>query len=574
MTELLAGQSWQELLARHSFIELDALGRAGALLDPGSLRVLAGPFDRLESPWLEPQGITPQADDGTVVARGTVDGRPVVVAAIEQGFLGGGTGEVSGAKISQALLLAAADSRAGTPTAAVILFETGGVRLQEANLGLNAVAEICSAVLDLRPYAPVIGVVAGTVGSFGGMSIAAGLCTRLIVTPQARIGLNGPAVIEQEGGVDEFDSRDHTLIWAVDGGGQRHATGLADSLVPDDSNLLRAAVIDTIDAGVPEPGRHRSERLDVLASRLAVYDPADAPSPGDLPALWGGSYEPVPASDRPAVAQAAEPPTTRGRTWMRALSGSATVEPVIPSVLSATTANARYLAVVPDPGNRFYRAREGQVGLTESLALAQAVRDLVEADQGAEHKRAIVAVVDLPSQAYGRYEEMAGLHQAMAATTDAYHAARVAGHPVVAVVVGKALSGGFLTHGLQANQILALDDPGVEIHAMHQAAAARITLRTVDELNELAKTIIPMSYDVEDWAKLGFCDGLLTVANADDPTREDVETVGAAIEDAVQRARVGPRDLSNRLDSDAAVSTRAASRRVREVLAQQWNPAS
>ena len=88
----------------------------------------------------------------------------------------------------------------------MILFETGGVRLQEANLGLNAVAEICSAVLDLRPLAPVIGVVAGTVGSFGGMSIAAGLCTRLIVTPQARIGLNGPAVIEQEGGVDEFDS--------------------------------------------------------------------------------------------------------------------------------------------------------------------------------------------------------------------------------------------------------------------------------------------------------------------------------------------------------------------------------
>jgi biotin-independent malonate decarboxylase beta subunit/biotin-independent malonate decarboxylase gamma subunit len=573
VTELLAGQSWQELLARHSFIELDALGRAGALLDPGSLRVLAGPFDRLESPWLEPQGITPQADDGTVVARGTVDGRPVVVAAIEQGFLGGGTGEVSGAKISQALLLAAADSRAGTPTAAVILFETGGVRLQEANLGLNAVAEICSAVLDLRPHAPVIGVVAGTVGSFGGMSIAAGLCTRLIVTPQARIGLNGPAVIEQEGGIDEFDSRDHTLIWAVDGGGQRHATGLADLLVPDDSNLLRDAVVHAIDAGVPEPGQHRSERLDVLASRLAVYDPTDTPGPGDLPALWGGSYEPVSASGQPAAAQAAEPPTTRGRSWMRALSGSAPIKPVIPSVLSATTADARYLAVVPDPDNRFYRAREGQVGLTESHALAQAVRDLVAADQGAEHKRAIVAVVDLPSQAYGRYEEMAGLHQAMAATTDAYHAARVAGHPVVAVVVGKALSGGFLTHGLQANQLLALDDPGVEIHAMHQAAAARITLRTVDELNELAKTVIPMSYDVEDWAKLGFCDGLLTVANADDPTPDDVETVRAAIDDAIQRARVGPRDLSNRLDSDAAVSTRTASRRVREVLAEQWNPA-
>lgn len=575
-TELLAGQTWQELLARRSFIELDALGRATALLDSGSLRVLAGPFDRLESPWLAPQGITPQADDGTVIARGTVDGYPVVIAAIEQGFQGGGTGEVSGAKISQALLLAAADSRAGTPTVAIILFETGGVRLQEANLGLNAVAEICSAVLDLRPHAPVIGLVAGTVGSFGGMSIAAGLCTRLIVTPQARIGLNGPAVIEQEGGIDEFDSRDHTLIWAVDGGEQRHATGLADSLIPDDADLLRAAVVEAINSGVPEPGRHRSERLDVLASRLAVLNPADAPSPRDLRALWGASYEPIPAPAEPVSTEASESsesPTTRGRTWLRELAGSATVEPVISSILSATTVDARYLAVVPDPDNRFYRAREGQVGVTESLALAQAVRDLIQADRDAEHKRAIIAVVDLPSQAYGRYEEMAGLHQAMAAATDAYHSARTAGHPVVALVVGTALSGGFLTHGLQADQILALDDPGVEIHAMHKAAAARITLRTVDELDELAKTIVPMSYHVEDWAKLGFCDGLLTVANADDPTPDDVCSVRAAIADAVQRSRSGSVDLSNRLDSETAVTTRHASRAVRELLARQWNPA-
>jgi malonate decarboxylase beta subunit len=162
----------------------------------------------------------------------------------------------------------------------------------------------------------------------------------------------------------------------------------------------------------------------------------------------------------------------------------------------------------------------------------------------------------------------------MAAATDAYHAARVAGHPVVAIVVGSALSGGFLTHGLQANQILALDDPGVEIHAMHKAAAARITLRTVDELDELAKSIVPLSYDVADWSKLGFCDGLLTVADADNPTPADVQLVSEAIGDAVQRARGGPLDLSNRLDSEAAVATRRASRAVRELLAQQWDTAT
>jgi malonate decarboxylase gamma subunit MdcE/phosphoribosyl-dephospho-CoA transferase MdcG len=160
---------------------------------------------------------------------------------------------------------------------------------------------------------------------------------------------------------------------------------------------------------------------------------------------------------------------------------------------------------------------------------------------------------------------MAGLHQGMAAATDAYHAARNAGHPIVAVV-GIALSGGFLTHGLQAGQILALDDPHVEIHAMHEAAAARITLRTVEQLDELAKTIVPMSYDVRDWAKLAFCDGLFAVDDADAPTPDDVRKVSAAVSDAVERARRGPRDLSNRLDSEAAITTRHASRAVRDCL--------
>ncbi|MHA3021946.1 biotin-independent malonate decarboxylase subunit beta [Mycobacterium sp. BMJ-28] len=568
-TSVLVGQTWQQLLARRSFIELDALNRATELLDPGTARVLAGPFDRLESPWLEPQGVTPQSDDGVVIVKGSVDGHPAVVAAIDQRFQGGGIGEVSGAKISQALLHAAADSRAGTPTAAVVLFETGGVRLQEANLGLNAVAEICSAVLDLRPLAPVIGVVAGTVGSFGGMSIAAGLCTRLIVTPQSRIGLNGPAVIEEEGGVAEFDSRDHALIWAVDGGEQRVGTGLADTLVPDDVALIRRQVIEAIADGVGTPGSHRSQRLDVLSSRLATLDLAHPPQPAALRELWGSAYATVPGHTRAPGRRTG--PATRGRTWLAALSGTVAPHQVIPSVLSAATPTACYLAVVPDPGNPYHRAREGQVGLTESLALAQAVREIVGQDRAHTAKRAIVAVVDLPSQAYGRVEEMAGLHQAMAAAVDAYHSARTAGHPIVALVVGTALSGGFLTHGLQADQILALDDPGVEIHAMHKEAAARITMRTVGELDELATTIAPLSYRIADWATLGFCDGLLPVGDADDPTPSDVATVAAAVYDAVARARAGGRDLANRLDSVTATTTRRASRAVRAALDAQWN---
>jgi biotin-independent malonate decarboxylase beta subunit/biotin-independent malonate decarboxylase gamma subunit len=571
MTSGAVRHDWQQILARRSFIEGDALDRAAALLDPGGVRVLCGPFDRLESPWLEPQGIVPQADDGVVVACGTVAGRPAVIASIEQGFQGGGTGEVSGAKISQVLRLAAEASRAGSPTAAVLLFETGGVRLQEANLGLNAVAEICSAVLDLRSLAPVIGVVAGLVGSFGGMSIAAGLCTRLIVTPQGRIGLNGPAVIEQEAGIEEFDAGDRALIWSIHGGEQRAAIGLADKLVVDDRDLIRTAVIEAVTAGVPPAGSHRSERVDVLGSRLASLDPKNPPTPQDLRRLWGLTFAPV---DGAEPTKAATPSTvkSRGHDWLTAL---AATEPtaVIPSVVRADTADATYLAVVPDPDNPFHRARNGEVGLTESWALAVAIDDIVSADAAVEMKRAVVAVVDLPSQAYGRIEETAGLHQAIAATVDAYHRARNAGHPTVAIVVGHALSGGFLAHGLQAQQILALDDPGVQIHAMHKSAAARITLRTVDELEKLAETVIPLSYNVRDWAKLGFCDGLLSVTDADTPTADDISTVRDAVGAAIAAARSGPRDLSNRLESPGALQNRKASRAIHDLMSTQWHDA-
>jgi len=129
------------LLATRSFVELGARQRARELLDPGSFRELVGPFERLVSPWLPRQGIVPQADDGVVVAKGSINGQPAVIAAIEGAFQGGSLGEVGGAKIAGLLELAAEDNRQGIPTCAVLLLETGGVRLQEANLGLAARGE-------------------------------------------------------------------------------------------------------------------------------------------------------------------------------------------------------------------------------------------------------------------------------------------------------------------------------------------------------------------------------------------------------------------------------------------------
>lgn len=253
-----------------SFIELKARQRAQALLDEGSYRELLDPFEGVMSPWLGAQGIVPQADDGMVVAKGTINGKPAVVVAIEGAFQGGSMGEVSGAKMAAALELAAEDNRNGIPTQAVLSLETGGVRLQEANLGLAAIADIHAAIVDLRRYTPVVGIVAGTVGCFGGMSIAAALCSYLIVTREARLGLNGPQVIEQEAGIEEYDSRDRPFIWSMTGGEIRYQSGLVEALVNDGVNAVKAAMNEALAKGVP--AKHRTDNYDWYLDRLTHFD--------------------------------------------------------------------------------------------------------------------------------------------------------------------------------------------------------------------------------------------------------------------------------------------------------------
>ena len=276
---------WQQFLDRQSFIELDARSRAKVLLDAGSWRELVGPFDRLKSPWLPLQGIVAQADDGVVVARGTIDGAPAVVLAIDSAYQGGSMGEVSGAKIAGALECALRDNEKGIPTRALLLLETGGVRLQEANLGLAAIAEIHAAIIALRRHTPVVGVVAGSVGCFGGMSLAAALCSYLVATRQARIGMNGPEVIEQEAGIEELDAGDKAMIWSLIGGAQRSAVGMVDLLVEDDTAALAAAVRHAYQLGLPAV--HRSENIALYRPRLAAIDTDQQLTGAALAALWG-----------------------------------------------------------------------------------------------------------------------------------------------------------------------------------------------------------------------------------------------------------------------------------------------
>lgn len=251
---------------------------------------------------------------------------------------------------------------------------------------------------------------------------------------------------------------------------------------------------------------------------------------------------------------------TRGQIWLAALTGdsqqvagfSASVM-VVDGVLA--NEKARFIAVVKDENNPFPRARNGEVGLLEGWNIAKAVTELVTEEKDKTKKSTIVAVIDVPSQAYGRREEAYGIHQALAASINAYAKARMAGHPVIGLIVGKAMSGGFLAHGYQATRLISLDNEGCMVHAMGKESAARVTMRTVEQLEALASTIPPMAYDMQNFMKLGLISDLVSVENADLPTDNDVSRVINALEKAKKEIGTDSNDLSCRLGADARKAT-------------------
>jgi malonate decarboxylase gamma subunit len=105
---------------------------------------------------------------------------------------------------------------------------------------------------------------------------------------------------------------------------------------------------------------------------------------------------------------------------------------------------------------------------------------------------------------------------------------------------------------------------------MHKEAAARITLRTVADLERLGHEIAPMSYDIRDFARLGLLHKVLHVENPDRPAPATIAQVQKELIGAVIDARAGSTDLSNRLDSEGARQMRKAGRTAREYLQAQW----
>lgn len=226
------------LAKRQSWFEATARKRVAGLLDVGSFKEILPPTSSTPSPHLAQLDLPGAFDDGIVIGYGQLAKKPVFVAAQEGQFIGGAVGEIHGAKLVGLLRRAAREK----PAAVLLLIDSGGVRLHEANAGLIAISEIMRAVLDARAAGvPVLALIGGSCGAFGGMGIVAKLCSAILISEEGRLALSGPEVIETVAGVEEFDSKDRALVWRVTGGKHRYLMGDCAGLVEDDIAAFRSA---------------------------------------------------------------------------------------------------------------------------------------------------------------------------------------------------------------------------------------------------------------------------------------------------------------------------------------------
>lgn len=285
-----------------SFLERTARQRIKALLDDGSFTEILPPGDRHFSPHLPALGQPVAFDDGVVIGEGLLAGASVFIAAQEPVFMGGSVGEVHGAKITGLLERAAAKK----PEAVLLLLDTGGVRLHEANAGLIAISEIQRAVFDARlAGVPVIVLIGGSNGCYGGLGIVAKCCDRIVMSEEGRLAVSGPEVIEAAKGVEEFDARDRALVWRTMGGKHRFLMGDADAIVPDDVAAFREAAIGFLGDAQPLTLQGMVDEHAMLARRIACIAESD-----DALDIWRAlgieDARAVPLAEIPAFLEMAE----------------------------------------------------------------------------------------------------------------------------------------------------------------------------------------------------------------------------------------------------------------------------
>ena len=390
--------------------------------------------------------------------------------------MGGAFGEVHGAKLT-GLLRAARDLKS---IPVLILFDTGGVRLQEANAGELAIAEIMRAVIEARTAGvKVIGLIGGRAGCYGGGGLIAGCCSALAVSEQGRIAVSGPEVIETNRGVEEFDSRDRALVWRTMGGKHRRLLGGADVFADDTVQDFRDAALELL-------GLVGTFGIDTLkAEQAAPRRPAAAfrHLRGCRRYLDGRRHRTCRGDPRTARRSVHRSRRTR--------SGGPAV--TLDEILASLFPDGHDVKNDGGVAVRIGNLRSGgralvigvadrtAVGVDEAIRLSGYVLDSIDEGSGP-----ILVLVDSDSQRMSKRDELLGLNEFLAHLAKSLIYADMHGRPTIGLLYGHSAAGALLATALATRVLVGL--PGADPAVMDLPSMAKVTKLSIERLQEKAKS--------------------------------------------------------------------------------------
>ena len=132
-----------------------------------------------------------------------------------------------------------------------------------------------------------------------------------------------------------------------------------------------------------------------------------------------------------------------------------------------------------------------------ALALSGFILDTIEQHPG----RPLVFLVDTSGQALSRSQELLCLNGSLAHLAQCVDLARRQGHPSLSLVTANAVSGGFLSFGLMADQAYALAD--AQVRVMDLRAMSRVTKIAHERLVELAAASPIFAPGAENYVRMG-----------------------------------------------------------------------
>ncbi len=445
---------------------LAAVDRIEAIADAGSVAPVSVALSAPRpSPHLARWGIASHDDDGVALARATIRGAPVFIAAQDERFLGGS----AGVNHADALRDLFERARAERPAAVILLAASGGVRLHEANPAELALARALGALCDLRIAGGCV-LAVGVADVFGGASVLACAADRTALLPGTRFGLSGPKVIETACGRHELDAGDAAAVNALFGAEARAAAGHIE-IVPDNAEAIRDWILLAASQAATFAGQVDAMQAE-LATRLVARQ-FDRPSAAVQTIAEGLGSPRVPLPRRLApIFAGADPVDRNGWLWRMA---------DLPLWLTRPSALATF-------------------GPTEAQALDAALLATL-ADRDLRERATVFVVSDSCGHEISRSAEALCISQYLAQHAAVLALLRSRGVRVIGLLTAVGHSAAFFVNALQASRVYAL--AGTRVVAMEPEGIARVTKQDGERLAALIENDSLVGQPIRHFAKWG-----------------------------------------------------------------------